>query len=335
MGLMDYRPLLDVVVDGTRLSDAVFGLISSARVTDEAGLSSDSCEITFSNSPFDGAYAMPEPGSELEISMGYLGNFVTMGVYVADEIEESAPPWQITVTGRAKAMGATAGGMAPIHQQKTRSWSAGLTLRSIVSTIASDNGLRAAVTDAAGGIVPGHLDQIDESDMSLVTRIAMSFDLVAKPAGGTLFVGRRGDGTTASGGKTPTVELYQSSVSRWSMRRSMSEAVGSVIATWRDLDGNVDTEVTVGSGEPVRRLRQRYRSEAEAKEAAEAERRRAGRTEEALEIELPGNPTLVAEGRVSPVDFSSSAAGEWLIETASHEITSGGYRTSLSCIRPE
>lgn len=335
MGLMDFRPLLQVTVDGVPLSLAVFGLISSVRVTDEAGLSSDTCEITFANLPFVGGYLMPEPGAEISIAFGYLGTFRAMGVFVADEVEESSPPRQISVTGRAKSMGATAGGQAPIHQQKTRSWPAGLTVGSIVATIASDNGLKAAVTQAAASIVPGHLDQIDESDMSLLTRIAVTFDLVAKPAGGTLFVGRRADGTTASGGSTPTISLWQRQVSRWSMRRSLSEAVGTVIATWRDIEGATDVEVEVGSGEPVRRLRGRYRTEAEAKEAAEAERRRASRATESLEVELPGNPNLVAEGRVVPVDLTSAAAGAWLIETATHELDEGGYRTSLKCERPQ
>lgn len=333
--MMDFRPLVQVTIDRAPLSGFLFSLLSSVRVTDTAGLNSDTAEITFSNVSPLSRVAMPEPGAEIEISLGYLGSFKRMGLYVADEVEESSPPRAITVTGRAKPQGETQSGIAPIQQQKTRTWDDGLTLKDIVATIAGENGLKPAVTDAAAPIVPGHLDQIDESDIALLTRVAVQHDLIAKPAGGYLFVGRKADAINASGQPTPTTRLLQFDVGRWSMRRSLGEATGSVIATYRDIAAGTDIEVKVGDGEPVRRLRQRFRSEGEAKAAAEAESRRAGRAKESLSLDMPGNPNIAAEGKILPIGLSSAASGEWIVETATHEVSEAGYRTSVQAQRPE
>jgi len=335
MGLMDFRPLVRVTIDGRLISGFVFSQLSSVRVTDAAGFVSDTAEVTFTNVSALSRFKMPDPGAEVEIALGYLFGFRKMGVFIADEVEEGSPPRNITVVCRAKAQGESSGGMGPIHQQKTRTWEAGLTLKAIASTIASDNGLKPAITEAAASIVPGHIDQIDESDIAVLTRIALAHDLIAKPAGGRLIVGRRAEAVTASGQPMPTTLLREAEVSRWRMRRSLGETVGTVIATYRDLEQAKDIEVKAGDGEPVRRLRERYRDEAEARAVANAEARRAGRAVEALEVDMPGNPAIVAESKVVPLGFSSAASGEWVVETATHEVTDAGYKTSLQAQRPE
>lgn len=335
MGLMDFRPLVWVSINGVPLSGFIFSMITSVRVTDTAGFVSDTAEITFANTSPLSRFIMPEPGAEVEVALGYLGSFKQMGLYIADEIEESSPPRSITVVCRAKAQGETQSGFAPINQQKTRTWEDGLTLEDIANTIAGENGLEPAVTDAAASIVPGHIDQIDESDLSVLTRIAVAHDLIAKPAGGILFVGRKADSINASGQPLPIVPLFEPNVTRWTMRRSLGEAVGTVIATYRDIESGTDIEVKVGNEEPVRRLRQRFRSEAEAKSAADAEARRAGRAKETFNLELPGNPNIVAEGKIIPFLFSMAASGEWVVETATHEVSEAGYRTMVQAQRPE
>jgi len=335
MGLMDFRPLVRVTINGTPVSGFMFSQLTSVRVTDTAGFMSDTAEITFANTSPISRFAMPAPGAEIEIALGYLGRFKHMGLYIADEIEESSPPRSITAICRAKAQGETGSGFAPISQQKTRSWPDSLTLQEIVTTIAGENGLKAGITDAVAGIMPGHIDQIDESDLSVLTRLAAVHDLVAKPAGGILFVGRRAESVNASGRQMPVIHLQEADVTRWSMRRSLGEATGTVIATYRDLDQGADIEVKVGDKEPVRRLRQRFRSESEARTAADTEARRAGRAKETLEVEMPGNPSIVAEGKVVPTGFSSAADGDWVIGTATHEVSDSGYRTMLQAERPE
>lgn len=330
-----FRPLVQVSINGAPLGSIAFSRLSSVSVSDAVGVSSDTCEIEFANTGLLGAAAMPEPGAEISIALGYLGKFVPVGVFVADEVEESAPPRKIVVTGRAKAQTETQSGLAPIHQHKTRSWPAGMALGAIVDTIAGENGLKPGATEAAAAIVPGHLDQIDESDLSLLTRVAQAHDLIAKPAGGVLFVGARADSVSASGKPLPTFMLRQASVTRWSMRRALGDMVGTVIATYRDLEKAEDVEVEVGEGEPARRLTERFRDEDSATQAAEVEARRSSRARESLEVTMPGRPGLGAECRVVPLDFSGATSGEWVVKSATHSVTAGGYVTSFSAERPE
>ncbi|SMX27305.1 Phage late control gene D protein (GPD) [Pelagimonas phthalicica] len=333
MGLSDFRPFARVTIDGVPLSSFAFSHLTSIRVTDVAGFVSDTAEIVFANASPIGPFAMPEPGAEIEIALGYLGNFKSMGLYVVDDVFEGGPPRSIRVVCRAKAQGETKSGKAPIHQQKSCSWDESLTLNDIVTTIAGENGLEPGVTEAAAKLKPGHIDQIDESDMSVLTRIAAAYDLVAKPTGGVLFVGRKGDAIKASGEPMPVLSLREADVTRWGMGRSLGEATGTVIATYRDLDQGKDIEVKVGEGEPVRRLRHRFGSQAEAQAVAQVEARRAGRSMETLSIEMPGNPSLVAESKIIPLDFSAAASGQWVVETASHELSEAGYSTTAQAKR--
>ena len=335
MGLTDFSPIVRLRINSVQLSGFLFSQLSSVRVTDAAGFVSDTAEITFANVSSQSRIAMPEPGAEVEIELGYLGKFKHMGLYIADEVEESSPPRTISVVCRAKPQWHTRSGYAPIHQQKTRSWEDGLTVGDIASTIAGDNGLDPGVTESAAAIVPGHIDQIDESDLSMLTRIALIHDLVAKPAGGVLFIGKKAEGIKASGQPTPTIPLLQADVTRWAMRRSLGNITGTVIATYRDLEASKDVEVKIGDGEPVRRLRQRFRSKKEARAIADAEARRAGRTKETLEIEMPGNPSVVAQGKITAIDFSSASAGAWVVETTTHEVSEAGFRTMLQANRPD
>ena len=334
MGIADFLPLFAVTVNGVPLGLGTVSSLSSIRVTDASGLESDTCELVFTNGGLGALFGMPSPGAEIFVAMGAGLAFRNMGIYVADEVEESGPPRVISVVGRAKAQGETQSGWAPISQQKTRSWEAGKTLGEIVETIAGENGLRPGATSSAAAIVPGHLDQIDESDLALLSRVAARFDLITKPAGGVLFVGKKGEGITASGGATPTVPLLATQITRWAMRRSLGETVGSVVATWRDLEAAEDIEVTAGEGEPVRRLRERFRDEGQATEAAEAELERSKRRKETLEVTLPGNPSIVADGKVAMIGPSGAASGLWVVKTATHSITDAGFTTSFSAERP-
>ena len=335
MGLTDFRPFVKVTINGIPVSGFVFSAISSVRVTDTVGIASDTADVTWANSSVFGRFAMPEPGAVFEIGMGYLGNFRPMGVFVADEVEEGSAPRSITAMCQAQSLVSTESGLAPIQQQKSRSWPAGLTLLLIVETIAGENGLTAAVTDAAAALVPGHLDQIDESDISLLSRVAAKYDLIAKPAGGSLFVGRRADSLTASGAPMPTIPLLERDCTNWLMRRGRGDGVGSVVATYRDFDTGVDAEVTIGDGVPVRRLRHVFASEEEASVTAEAELRRSSRAVEHLEVVMPGNPAIAAEGTILPADFSAAASGPWVVLSATHSISEAGYQTVFQAERPE
>lgn len=333
MGLIDFRPFLQVTINGAPLSGFSFSRISSVSVVDQVGLKSDTCNVTWANIGWQ-RFEMPEPGAELEIAMGSLSNYKKLGKFIVEQVTEADPPRSITVAAKAKAEGVSDGGQKPLSKQKVRSWPAGTTLKAIAEKIAGEAGLEAAVTDAVASIVPGHLDQLNESDMHLLSRLSVVHDLVAKPTGGKLFVGRRAASVDASGQKLQVTPLVRGQVSSWSMSRSLAKKEGKVIALYRDLAAGATVEVEVGSGEQTRRLQQIYRTKDEAQAAAEAAHNRQSRQVESLSVEMPGNTGLAAEGRIEPVNFSGAAGGEWVITSATHALDQGGFRTSIQCERP-
>ncbi|MDR5865685.1 contractile injection system protein, VgrG/Pvc8 family [Halomonas koreensis] len=216
-----------------------------------------------------------------------------------------------------------------LQTKKTRSWEAGTTLGDMVRTIAGEHGLEPAVQDAMDGIGLSHIDQTDESDTSLLTRLAHQYDGIIKPGGGRLLLAQRAASQSAGGeggGQTlPTVVITPDMESRGRMKLAKRGAAGSVVARWRDTEAAASLEITEGKGEPVQRLQTIYPDEAAARSAARAALRRGQRGEQALELTLPGNTALMAEGRLSLSGFREGADGEWLITEVQHRLDASGF----------
>jgi len=90
--------------------------------------------------------------------------------------------------------------------------------------------------------------------------------------------------------------------------------------------------VTVGENQGVKRLRKTCASEAEAKQAAIAERDRLKRTPASLDLTLAlGRPDACPEQRVKISGFKPEIdAITWLIAEVSHRLDSnGGFTTDL------
>ena len=331
MGLT-FKPTYRVLADGRDISGLLAPRLSSLDVVDRAGIESDTATITLADTgPL--RVEMPRTGAELEIFMGYAPTATRMGRYIVDEVEISGPPDQMTITAHASPHEATRGGITALQTQRSRSFPVGTTLGALVQRLAADHGLQPAISEALASIPLPHIDQLAESDMSLLTRIAGMVGAIAKPAGGRLAVVRRGQGTSASGAALPVVTLRPRDVSSWSMRISQRDPAGSVVAVWRDLESAADREAIAGEGEPQRRLRNTFPDEASAQRAAEAELERSRQRGATLRLSLPGRTDLMAEGRVQMAGWRDGVAGEWLIESVTHRIESGGYSCSVEAVR--
>ena len=91
-------------------------------------------------------------------------------------------------------------------------------------------------------------------------------------------------------------------------------------------------EVSVGAGEPEKRLAQTYANEALALANAQVEYKRAQRNEQRLELNVVGNPHLIAGGPIQVSGFREGINGQWLINRVEHVISkNGGYSSNLNC----
>ncbi|MGS4946624.1 contractile injection system protein, VgrG/Pvc8 family [Meridianimarinicoccus sp. RP-17] len=326
---MTWLPAFQLVVGGADITSVVTPRLLSMTIRDAPGFTSDVLEITLADDA-RAPIAIPRRGAIITCALGYLTGMVPMGEFIADEIELSGPPGTMTIRATASVQGASDGGRSALTDQKSRSWPAGTALGDLVATIATEHGLRPAVASELADIELPHIDQLDESDMGLLTRVARLYDALAKPAGGALAVVRRAAGLSVTGLPLPSLPITPQQVTSWRVELARRDAEGSVIAVWRDRAGAVDVEVTAGEGEPVRRLRQTFPTEASAQAAANAALRSAARGAQRLELQMPGRPTIGAEATLQLAAFRPGVNGAWVVTEVVHRLTPEGLITGLS-----
>ena len=317
------RPVFRIVIDGRGdITDLVRDRLLSLSVVDEAGRESDSAELRLDDR--DNVIDLPPRGAKMTVSLGYDDREETVtGTYVVDEFELSGPPDTLAIRAKGADM------RAELKAQKTRSWD-DVTLGDLVGRIAADHGLEARVGSALRSIRIPHLDQVEESDLHLLTRLARDHDSVAKQAGERLLFVPRGEVSSATGKPMPAVDVRPRDVHRWSVTIADRDAYASVRAHWHEpATGRRRTE-TAGSGSPARTLRRTHASASEAAEAARAELARLARGTVRLSAELsPGNPVVAAEAELRLAGFRKGAAGSWTCRRVTHRLNPRGYSTAV------
>ncbi len=329
MGLMDFLPLFKIEVDGQDISQILAPRLVKLSVTDGAGVQSDQVQFTLSDTGFFGKLQEPRQGAEIKVWLGYLFERKYMGLFIADSIEVSGPPDQMTITGSASVNGETTSGKTALTDQKKCSWPAGTAIGAMVAKIAGEHGLEHAVSKSLAEIALAHIDQIDESDMNLLSRIARDHDAIAKPGNGRIIMAKRGESLTASGQPMPRVPLSKGQVGRWSYRNSLRQKAGSVVATYQDLGKGKPQECTAGEGAPVQRLKNRFPKKETAQKAADSELLRLTRAGRSFSVSMKGAPDAKAEAVLQAIGFRSYIDGDWLITRAVHTLDSGGYQTKI------
>ena len=306
----------------------------SLRLTDEAGLDSDMLEIALADHDPEKPIQVPPTGAELQLFLGYDGAGNRMGLFVVDELELAGWPGEMTIRARAATFDKSKGGKTNLQTQKVRSWKAGTTLGAMVQKIAKEHGMEGVVAPSLASIKLPHIDQPDESDLNLLLRIAKKYDAVVKPAGGKLVLAKRGEFKSASGQEMPTITLVASECSRWRMVQSKRETAGKVVAYWHAVKQAKRHEISVGSGEPVRRLKQYYPTQEMALAAARSDLARRERAKVTMHITCPGRTDLAAECKVKLEGWREGVPTEWVATRVEHNLDGQGYVCNIELELP-
>ena len=321
-------PAYRIVVDGNQdVTAAIRERFLSLRVSDEEGYRSDSLEILLDDR--GGIIALPRRGAAITAELGYLSTGrVLMGRYTVDEVELSGVPETLGIRATAADMRATA------KQRKTRAWDR-VSIGSLVSKIAGEHGLTAVTANGLASIELPHVDQTDESDLHLLTRLGELYDAVARPGNGRLVFARRGTGMSVSGGAVASVRIKPENTSSYRVTIDDRQRYGSVLAYWYDKAAGSRKEITAGSGEPVFALRDDQVDEATARYAAQARLDALNRGAVTLSVTLrPGIPNVSAEGSLMMEMFREGIDGRWIVTRVTHQIDGGGYLTEVEAERP-
>jgi phage protein D len=322
MGQVGFRILADIVDVTNTISDRLLSL----RITDESGLTSDSLEIKLDDRDY--AIEWPSHGAELNVflSANAVG-FLSMGIYVVDEIEHTGPPQVLTIRAKACDM------RTSLKIPKTRSWDS-ITIDGLVQAIAAEHGLTAKVGEDFTGISIPHLDQTNESDLHLLARLAKEHDAITKPVREFLVFVPNGTAKTFTGKTMPVIDVATNQITQHRCSQTERAKFGSVTAHWHDLESAEKQSVTVGKEQPVFSQRNTFSSEEEAVNAAKAKLVQLSRGTATLSLTMIGNPFIQAEGRILLNGMRPPLNGDWIISRAEHQIDASGYLTRCEATIP-
>ncbi|WP_372069795.1 contractile injection system protein, VgrG/Pvc8 family (plasmid) [Tistrella mobilis] len=321
------RPRWSISADGADITAHLADRLLYLSVTDEAGIKSDAVEIRLDDR--DGRIAWPRTGAELSVSMGYAGALSPMGLYQVDQLHHEGPPATLTIKASAAAFKASL--KVPRTQGRD-----GVTIGALVAEIAARHGLQPRVAPDLAGIVLARVDQTNESDLHLLTRIAKERDAIAKPAGGALVFAARGEGKSASGKVLRAVAVASTEVVSWSVDVAERGKVAAVIASWTDPDTGNRVPERVGAADgTTRTLRRTYSSPDEARSAARAALDASDRGAATLDLTIIGNPVVAAETRLTLTGIRPGIDGTWSVTRAEHRLDASGYQTSITAETPK
>lgn len=321
-------PQWRATLDGVDITDRIAPRLLDLTLTESRGDEADQVDLRLHD--HDGRLALPRRGVTLALAFGWADTgIVNKGTFVVDEAEHSGPPDIVTIRARSADL------THSIRTRRERSWH-DTTLGTVLRTLAGDHSLKLAVAPTLDAIALPHLDQANESDVNLITRLGRRFDAVATIKAGTLIFSHIDSTTTSSGLQLPVQRLTRASGDSHRYAVADRDAVTGVRAYWGDRGAARRKSVLVGSAENEKKLQATYASEREARQHAGAELRRRARGTATLSLKLAlGRADLYPGQAVNVAGIKPEIDGTaWLVTKATHTIDGGaGFTTALELER--
>lgn len=317
-------PAFRLTVDGLDIAQKISPRLMSLELTDNRGVEADQLSITLSD--HDGLLVIPPKGAVLRLWLGWSDTgLVDKGTYTVDETEHSGAPDVLSIRARSADL------RKGLKTKRERSWS-NTTLGDVLGDIAVGNGLTATIAGALDGLPILQLDQANESDANLISRLGEEFDAVASVKAGCLLCMPAGGGKTASGLDLPHITLTRADGDQHRYLQADRDSYDGVRAYFYDVNSAKKQAAVAGGGENLKDLRHTYSDRASALRAARGEFRRLQRGSATLSYTLAiGRPDLIPEltytlqGVKAEIDEII-----WYGGNVQHSLTAdGGYTMSL------
>ncbi|MBD8268386.1 contractile injection system protein, VgrG/Pvc8 family [Pseudomonas fluorescens] len=317
-------PAFRLMVDGNDIAQKISPRLISLELTDNRGVEAD--QLTIALSDHDGLLSIPPKGAVLRLWLGWSDTgLVDKGTYTVDETEHSGAPDVLSIRARSADL------RKGLKTKRERSWS-NTTLGEVLADIAIGNGLTATIAGALDGLPILQLDQANESDANLISRLGEEFDAVASVKAGCLLCLPAGGGKTASGLDLPHITLTRADGDQHRYLQADRDSYDGVRAYYYDVNSAKKQEAIAGGGDNLKDLRHTYSDQQSALRAARAEFRRLQRGSATLSYSLAiGRPDLIPEltytlqGVKAEIDEII-----WYGGNVQHSLTAdGGYTVSL------
>lgn len=317
------RPLCRLVVNGTDITAAVEKRLVELTLTDNRGMEADQLDVMLSD--HDGRLAIPPRGAELRLWLGWSDSgLVDKGTFTVDELEHSGAPDTLSIRARSADL------RGDLKTRREQSWHA-TTLGAVLSAIASRHNLKPQVEASLAAVPIAHLDQANESDANLLTRLGHEHDAIAAIKAGRLLFMPVGGASTASGLALPHVTLTREDGDQHRYLEADRDSYSGVRAHYYNPGSTKKQEAIAGAAGNLKDLRHSYADRDAALSAARAEWSRLQRGTATLGYTLAkGRPDLVPDQTFSLTGIKDEiAAYVWLGKSLRHQYTPNHYTTSL------
>jgi len=319
------QPRWRVMLDGKDITNAIAPRLMSLTITSERGQAADQLDLTVSD--HDGKLQLPRHGVTIDVSLGWdTTGLVDMGTFTVDEVEHSGAPDKVVVRARSAHMAST------LRQKKTQSWQ-DVTLGDVVNELAGRNGIAPHVDAATAAKPVKHLDQTNESDFNLLTRLGKLYDTVATIKVGKMLVAPVGQGKTAGGKAIPSLTIVRRDGDQHRYHKADRDAYTGVKAHWHDVGAADKKAVMAGSKDNAKTLRTTYATEDDAAEAVTSEYKRIQRGIATFEIQLArGRADVYPEMKARVSGFKPEIdATDWLVKRVEHALGDNAFTTRVEC----
>nr|WP_233282014.1 phage late control D family protein [Pseudomonas mangiferae] len=317
-------PIYRVVVDGRDISTLIIPRLIRLELTDNRGMEAD--QFSLSLSDHDGLLELPPRGATIRVWLGWsTTGLVDKGSYIVDEVEHSGTPDVLDIRARSADLRKT------LKKKRERSFHA-TTLGTILQSLAETYDLQPLIDPTLAAVPVAHLDQANESDANLITRLGEDNDAVATVKAGRLLFFPRDGGRAASGASLGHAYLNRQDGDRHSYLQADRDNYEGVRAYYYDLDSAKKEQVVAGNGDTLMELRHTYGDRDTALRTAQAHWRRLQRGKASFRYTLAqGRPDLIPEMTYTVSGMKAEIDGViWQGSHVQHSLTAeGGLSTSL------
>lgn len=337
-GTKPWQPNFMITVEGADITDELRENLVSLNLTDNGGSTKQSDQISFAVA--SETLVLPPKGVKIYISLGFGEELVDKGGYVVDALASGASSGShriVQVTARAFSK-TNARGHSALQSQKTRSWS-DVSLGDIAKTISTEHQLEIGIPDELASIRVQHVDQLGESDMNLLTRLAENYGAVSKVSHDYWLISPRNATTSISGKPIAKQVITRDMVDSWSYQEnsntpdSSSSGGGTYVITYNDLtDGGKVKTIKVGSGEPVIQYPYPQPNLQSAKEIAASFSSTAPKKLKSMSLSMmatPGLMELTAQCIITTSGFGEKEDRDWKISRLNMNLSPQGFALSL------
>lgn len=337
-GTRPWQPNFAITIEGADITEEVREDLVSLTLTDNGGSTKQSDQISFAVA--SDTLLLPSKGVKVYISLGFGQELVDKGGYVVDALASGGSSGAhriVQVTARAFSK-TNSRGHSALQSQKTRSWS-DLTFGDMVKTISSEHKLQIGIPDELASIHIPHVDQLGESDMNLLTRLAEGYGAVSKVTHDYWLITPRDAMTSISGEPLTKQIISRDMVESWSYQENSnnpdptSAGSGSYIISYTDrTDGGKVKTIKVGSGEPVINYHYPQPDLQSAKEMAASFSTTTPKKLKSMSLSLMATPELIAltaQSIITTSGFGTKEDRDWHISRLNMNLTTQGFALNL------